>query len=54
MLKEWGVYEEGMSDVRAQERYVRFDGVSFGVAPKEVWPELRRDLLEFEGGLACR
>jgi hypothetical protein len=33
---------------------VRFLGVTFGVAPPEFWPKLRRDLLEFESGIACR
>jgi hypothetical protein len=26
----------------------------FGVAPEECWPQLRKELLEFERGLACR
>lgn len=36
------------------ERFCRFSGVEFGVAPAELWPQLRRDLLEFEAHLACR
>lgn len=40
--------------MHCRERYVRFSGVDFGVAPPEAWPSLRRDLLEFEGCLACR
>lgn len=36
------------------ERWVRFSGVSFGVAPAECWPELRRSLLEVEHCLAAR
>ena len=33
---------------------MRFVGVTFGVAPMDKWPQLRRDLLEFEEMLACR
>lgn len=33
---------------------MRFSGVTFGVAPPEEWPRLRRDLLRFESHLACR
>ena len=36
------------------ERWVRFSGVSFGVAPVGCWPELRRLLLEVEHCLAAR
>jgi hypothetical protein len=53
-LKEWGIYEENLGVEKAQERYVRFMGVTFGIAPEKYWPSLRRDLLEFEEGLACR
>ena len=34
-------------------RWVRFSGVTFGVAPVEEWPALRRSLLEFEQRLAA-
>jgi hypothetical protein len=51
-LEEWGIWDEGLSWEQAQHRYARFWGVSFGVAPPEVWGRLRRDLLEFEGNLA--
>lgn len=44
----------GLDDLQAKERYVRFLGVKFGIAPEKFWPELRRDLLQFERGLACR
>ena len=47
-LKEWGVWEVGMPLDAAQRRYARFKGVDFGVAPREEWPRLRRDLLPYE------
>ena len=53
-LADWGIYDDQLRDLRAKERYVRFSGVKFGVAPEESWPKLRRDLLQFEDGLACR
>ena len=43
-----GIWDEGMTEEAAQKRYARFEGTEFGVAPKEVWGKLRRDLLEFE------
>jgi hypothetical protein len=42
-----------LGDREACKRYARFEGVDFGVAPKEAWPQLRRDLLEFEPHLAA-
>lgn len=42
-----------LSDEAARKRYARFDGADFGVAPKEAWGKLRRDLLEFEDHLAA-
>ena len=53
-LHEWGVWDPGLGDMQCRERYVRFLGVTFGVAPRDTWPALRRDLLEFESRLACR
>lgn len=45
ILKEWGVYDDGLEDVQYMERYCRFEGVEFGIAPLEKWPSMRRDLL---------
>ena len=53
-LREWGIYDPGLSVLKLRERFCRFDGVEFGIAPAECWPELRRDLLQFESRLACR
>lgn len=53
-LREWGIFDGSLSDLQLRERYCRFEGVEFGVAPLEHWPQMRRDLLEFEGYLACR
>ncbi len=52
-LEEWGIGDRGLSDGDARKRYARFEGVDFGVAPPEAWPQLRRDLLEFEHNLAA-
>lgn len=52
-LQDWGIWEEGLTDTEAKRRYVRFDGVNFGVAPEKAWGSLRRDLLEFEDHIAC-
>ena len=53
-LRDWGVFDEGLGQERLHERYVRFQGVSFGMAPPQTWPALRRSLFEFEGHLAVR
>ena len=53
-LGEWGIMDESLTEEGLKERYVRFEGVTFGVAPESTWPQLRRDLLEFEEYLACR
>ncbi len=52
-LEAWGIDDRGLTDRDACKRYARFDGVDFGVAPPEVWPALRRELLEFEEHLAA-
>ncbi len=44
-VQEWDIYDSRMSEQHVLERYCRFEGVDFGVAPLELWPELRRDLL---------
>jgi hypothetical protein len=53
-LKTWGIYDDKLNKLKMQERFVRFQGVTFGRAPQEAWPRLRGELLEFEHGLACR
>ena len=53
-LKEWGIYDAALSDAKLQERWVRFHGVEFGVAPRGEWPGMRRQLLEVEDMLAAR
>ena len=44
-LREWGIFDESLTQEHRYERYVRFEGVSFGVAPLEEWPRLRQSLL---------
>lgn len=51
-LAEWGVLESHLSAVQAQHRYARFAGLDLGVAPKQEWGRMRRELLEFEPYLA--
>jgi hypothetical protein len=51
-LEDWGIWDEGLTEDQAAHRYVRFEGVTFGVAPPEAHRKLRRDLLEFEPFLA--
>ena len=41
-LKEWGIYDPTLPEVKLQERWVRFHGVEFGVAPKGEWAGMRR------------
>jgi hypothetical protein len=53
VLDEWGIGDRGLGDDAARRRYARFEGVDFGVAPREAWPKLRQDLLEFEEHLAA-
>ena len=53
-LREWGIYDPMLSEKQLKERWVRFHGVKFVVAPPGAWPELRRSLLEFEPMLAVR
>lgn len=51
-LQEWGIWDDGLSEDSARHRYVQFLGVTFGVAPEDQWPRLRRALLPFEAHLA--
>ena len=53
-LKEAGIWDNGLSVVQRDERWVRFQGCDFGVAPPGKWPRMRRPLLEFEPKLAVR
>ena len=36
-----------------REHWVRFKAIDFEMAPVDVWPKLRQDLLEFEMSFAC-
>lgn len=47
-LQAWGIFDATSTPLARQERYVRFKGVEFPMAPKAAWSQLRRDLLEFE------
>ena len=40
-----------MSKEAAYHRYLTFSRVTFNAAPKELWPRLYADLLEFEDTL---
>jgi hypothetical protein len=44
-LQGWGIWEEGLDRTKKEERFARFEGVEFGQAPRDRWPDLRRDLL---------
>jgi hypothetical protein len=52
-LQEWEIWDDNLTEQQAQEQFVRFSGLDLGVAPKKVWGQLRRDLLEFEQNIAC-
>ena len=53
-LDEWGIFDAALSPLQRQERYARFEGVDFGLAPKEEeWSSMRRLLLPYEGSIAC-
>jgi len=53
MLQGWGIWDEGLTERKARERFVRFEGLDLGVAPRAEWNRLRADLLEFEDHIAC-
>ena len=40
-----------MSEEAAYRRYLTFSRITFDAAPKELWPRLYADLLEFEDSL---
>ena len=37
-LVDWGVFDRDLSRTAMNERWVRFSGVTFGVAPASCWP----------------
>ena len=51
-LEDWGVMDTALNQAALNEQWVRFLGVSFGVAPADCWPELQHSLLEVEHCLA--
>ena len=53
-LREWGMWDPKLSETKLQERFARFSGVTFGIAPPDVWNDLRADLLKWEQNFACR
>ena len=53
-LQAWDIAGEDLTDEEANNRFVRFAGVQFGVVPPEKWGTLRKQLLEFEARLASR
>ena len=53
-LVDWGIWNAGLTLEQKKKCYVCFAGLEFGVAPPEIWPALRRELLEFEPFLACQ
>ena len=53
-LQEAGVWDGDLTEHERDCRYVRFSGCDFGVAPRDEWPSMRQDLLEFEQKLACK
>lgn len=36
----YGLYDDTLSVEQLQKRFERFQGVTFGVAPKKEWPKL--------------
>lgn len=51
-LREWGIWDEALTTEAASHRWVRFQGVDFGLAPRDEWPRLRRELLPYEASFA--
>lgn len=49
----YGLYDDTLSVEQLQKRFERFQGVTFGVAPKKEWPKLFQSLLHYEHSLAC-
>ena len=50
-LQEFGLWDDTDTYERVYHRYLTFSQVKFGAAPREVWPKLFRDLLEFDSSL---
>ena len=40
-LRDWGIWDDSLGTNEIFERYVRFDGVTFGIAPEPEWAKLR-------------
>ena len=51
-LAQHDMLDFSMSEQDRSERYIKFKDVTFGVAPEEEWPQMMRDLLELEHGIA--
>jgi hypothetical protein len=47
-LEKLGIYDEKLDEQQQQLRLARFEGTTFGVAPKEAWGKLRQQLLDIE------
>ena len=45
------MYDAGMCDAAALARYCKYCGVEFTEAPRDTWPLLFRELLEFDAML---
>lgn len=41
-LREWGILGDLQTPEEIYKRYIRFEGVEFGVAPEQEWPRLRQ------------
>ena len=50
-LREFDLWDDTHTEERAYRRYLTFSRVKFGAAPRDVWPKLFGDLLEFESSL---
>ena len=51
-LAQHDMLDLSMSEQDRSERYIKFKDVTFGVALEEEWPQMMRDLLELEHGIA--
>ena len=51
-LADHEMLDLSMSEADKSERYIKFKDVTFGIAPKEHWPSLMKDLLALEHGIA--
>ena len=50
-LQAMGIWDANLSVESNIKRYVRYCSMDFGVATESQWPQLCRDLLEFEQGI---